>query len=32
MAPEEDAKVLKIRNDSCSWADIYAALYDRSKA
>jgi hypothetical protein len=29
--PEEDATVLKMRGDGCSWEEIHAALYHRSK-
>lgn len=29
--PEEDATVLEMRNDGCSWEDIHAALPNRSK-
>jgi len=29
--PEEDAKVLDMKKEGCSWADIHAALPGRSK-
>jgi hypothetical protein len=29
--PEEDATLLRVRNEGCSWENIYAALPHRSK-
>jgi hypothetical protein len=29
--PEEDATLLKMRNEGCSWGDIHAALLHQSK-